>query len=763
MKKIYTRISSVFAVSAMIIATSVGYAQNEKGFSLISQNEAYTALSFDNPAFIQQDIDVNGQLMSRIVTAEGAVNLIAGAPDVPHYSQSIVIPNEGSTALQITYSDYYELQNVEIAPSKGNLMRNINPADVPYEFGPAYSEDGFYPGVLAELQDPYILRDYRGQTVWTYPFQYNPVTKVLRVYEDLHVTVATNTNEIGINELTSTPARTTTFNGVYNNHFLNYNMLPQPKYTVVGEEGSCLVIGPASLQSSIDELVEWKNRLGIPTESVDVATIGNTDTQIKTYIQDYYASNPELVFVILVGDHAEVKSHTYGSSGWGEQKWSDSYYGQMTGDYYPELFVGRLSGSTNAEIMNMVDRQVEYELEPMHGDHWSTAIGIGSDEGAGIGDDGEADWQHLRNIRTELLAHGFTTVYEFYDGSHGGEDASGNPNASMVQTAMNSGATLFNYTGHGAEQVCVTSNYGNPEINAANNNGKYPFVISVACNNGTFTSGTCLTEAFIRASNGSGPTGAIAACGSSILMSWAPPMETQDEMSKILTEQYSTNKKVTLGGLFYNAQMSCVDDHGSGGDEVMQTWIFFGDPCVMIRTDDPQDMAVSHYSWVDLGEAVLNVNCDVDGADVTVSQAGTIIGTGVASGGSVLITFDNPLTTDDYLVVTATKYNYDGYVGSVQVGAGAAGLEENQEIALNVFPNPAKDNAFVSLNLTEATNVTIMLTDLSGKIVAEIANTEMPAGNQQYEISTTALEAGIYFINVNANNSNIVEKLTVIK
>ena len=128
-----------------------------------------------------------------------------------------------------------------------------------------------------------------------------------------------------------------------------------------------------------------------------------------------------------------------------------------------------------------------------------------------------------------------------------------------------------------------------------------------------------------------------------------------------------------------------------------------------------------------------------------------------------MITFNNALTTDDYLVVTATKYNYDGYIGSVQVGEGPAGLVENTAFDLNVYPNPTKDNAFVSLNMGESAMVNITVTDISGKVVTEIINAQLPAGNQQYTISTTAYQAGVYFVNVSTNDARTVRKLTVIK
>ena len=56
------------------------------------------------------------------------------------------------------------IDNIEIAPSKGNILRTVNPEDVPYIYGEAYQIDKFFPE-NASLDTPYILRDYRGQVV----------------------------------------------------------------------------------------------------------------------------------------------------------------------------------------------------------------------------------------------------------------------------------------------------------------------------------------------------------------------------------------------------------------------------------------------------------------------------------------------------------------------------------------------------------------------------------------------------------------------
>lgn len=689
----------------------------------------------------------------RITTKE------AGAPELPTFSESVILPNTGNYDLHITYSDYTEYTNVEVLPSKGSLKRNIDPASVPYSFGASYTTDAFYPGNLAVAGTPYILRNTRGVTVTFYPFQYNPVTKTLRVYSNISVQVASDTHQQGENELTATQADNGVFSAVYRDHYINGDQFVN-KYTPIEEEGELLIIADPDYMDEIQPLADWKIRKGIKTTVVGTDVAGTTDTDLKAYISGIYGSNPNLTYVLLVGDHQQVPSHTYGSSG-GEQLWSDSYYGQLAGasnDYYPEVFVGRFPAATSSQVTTMVDRSIQYEKQAT-GDWMTRAIGLASNEGSGIGDDGEADWQHARNIRTKLLNFGYSQVYEFYDGSHGGDDASGSPTSATILTAVNGGIGYFNYTGHGDQNTCVTGNFGSSQVNQGTNNDMYPFVVSVACNNGTFTSGTCLSEVWLRATNAGTPSGAIAACGSSILMAWAEPMQTQDELAEILTEAYAGNRKETIGGLFYNGQMSMLEEYNSSttAREVMQTWIFFGDPSTVFRTKVSNALTATHVSNVPLGTTNVSVNCNTEGATIALVQNGEILGKGTVSGGVVNFTFA-VLSSDQPLFVTATKQNYNSYEGVIQVGDGPLGIDEQSISNLLVSPNPATDQLTVSW--TASGNETqLTLVDVNGRIMWSADAAQSASG--QVVIPVTEFRAGIYFLNIQEGAARQTTKVII--
>lgn len=736
---------TLLSLCSILLGSFISQAQY---FQLKSEDSESIRLvqQFEEKSFDYKEI--NGQMMIDFSKSFPVLSQEKGAPALPLFHTTVQLPDNGSPQIEVTFDEVMIYDNVLVAPSKGSIKRNVAPSSVAYSFGTAYSSNAFYPAEPVNLKTPFIWRSMRGVVVEVSPYQYNPITRKLVVYKGIHIQVKKNAGIPGVNELNGQT------DPVMQSMQQKFVLNPKSeKYVPMEESGSMLFIAAPALMEEITPLVNWKNQKGIRSVLVSTATTGTTDTDIHAYIQNYYSTHPELVYVLLVGDHDDIPAHTYGMSG-GENLYSDSYYGQLAGgDYYPELFVGRFSG-TEANITTMVDRTLEYEKNPMAGDWMEKAIGLGSNEGDGIGDDSEPDWQHLRNIRTVLMDYGYSEVAEFYDGSHGGADATGSPNSGIILPVVNSGVGLFNYTGHGDVNLCVTGNFQSTHVNQATNNGKYPFVISVACNNGTFTSGTCISEAWTRATKNGTPSGAIGAAGSSILMAWAEPMQTQDEMAAIIGETYPGNHKTTLGGLFYNSQMSMLEEYPSGsGVEVMQTWVLFGDPSTMFRNKQTLPITVTHTGNVPMNTTSITVTCDVDGALVAVSQNNVLLGSAISSGGQAVITFPT-LTTNDYLIVTATKQNYATYQHAVQVANGPLGIEDlNMEFS--VYPNPANEE--LQVVVSNETVESIRIIGLDGKVVwmKQFLN-----GSHE-TIQTSSLKAGSYILEIYSGGQRVCKNIQI--
>lgn len=623
-----------------------------------------TSADISNSSF---NVDVKGYFTQNVTTPQGQKTFIslenstrileAGAPDLPKVATSLIVPDNQNMEVVVTYSNFVEYQNVDIAPSKGNFTRDIDPSTVPYTYGPSYTQNQFYPGTLAELKEPYILRDFRGQTVNTYPFQYNPVTKVLRVYNNISVNVH-EAQGVVVNPLLRTQPLSKVereFSYIYDHQFLNYHS--NYKYTPLDEHGNMLVICNDAFMNAMQPFVDWKNDEGIPTVMVSKTTAGSTAAAIKTYVTNYYNNNG-LAFLLLVGDATQIPTFTVSGGG------SDPSYAYIVGnDHYQEFFVGRFSAETSEHVTTQVNRTIRYEKTPSTvAGKFNHAVNIGSDQGPG--DDNEYDYAHQRNLGTQMMGFTYTSRAELFDGSQGGLDASGNATAAQLTTEINNGSGIVTYTGHGSNTAFSTTGFSNTQVNALTNTTMWPFIWSVACVNGNFTATTCFAEAWLRATSGGNPTGAVATLMSTINQSWNPPMEGQDEMVNILTENAASNIKRTFGGLSVNGIFKMNDTYQDFN--MTDTWTIFGDPSLMVRTDDPATLTVSHAPSVMIGETSLAVNCNVNGAFVCLTINHQIIGTGTVSGGVANITFPS-LTTSDSILVTATAFNYIPYQGSVAV------------------------------------------------------------------------------------------------
>jgi len=638
--------------------------------SVEGDETGWTAINYAVDEFSRQEIPIGGANYWKVLLGSEANILEKGMPDLPVISRSLIVPDDAKMAVRVVDGEYRVLSGVFVAPSKGNLYRDVNPADVPFEFGDVYERDAWYPEEIVELGDPYILRDYRGQVMRVSPFQYNPVRNELRVFSRLSIEAYPDgISTVNVPERRGPLAAIDSeFKRIYEKHFLNFG--PNVAYyTPVEEQGNLLVITYDGFQTAMGEFVSWKNMKGVPTEMVPLSLVGNNESDIKDYIVDYYNSKG-LTHVLLIGDIQQMPTFHFNFSG--EQGASDPNYSYILGnDHYPDLFVGRFSAQTTSEVITMIRRSIEYERTPQAGAGWyHQGVGIGSNEGPG--DDGEDDWEHMRNIRTDLMGYTYTAVDELYDGSHGGADASGNPTATMMSNSVNAGRSVINYCGHGWSGGWGTTGFSTGNVNGLANDNMLPFIWSVACNNGSFDDvGACFAEAWLRATRNGEPIGAVGAFMSSILQSWSPPMEGQDEMNAILTESYQNNIKRTYGGISFNGCMSMNDKYGGAGNEMTDTWHVFGDPSLEVRTDTPGNLTVVHGPMISIGSNGFEIEVPgVEGALCALSRDSQLLGSGQSNGaGRAIIHLEEPLAAAGDLDLVVTAYNMIPYETTIGVDA----------------------------------------------------------------------------------------------
>ena len=656
----------LFLSLVLVALSATTFAQQWNGISKDSPAGPEVKLVSSSETEVVIDFSLSGFYLTRVSTQNGIQNVVsvpkmataldAGVPNLPHYPVPVLIGDLAEMSVTVTNGEYTDY-NVEVAPSKGNISRQIDPETVPYTYGEMYSQNAFYPATQASLDAPYILRDFRGQNIVVTPFAYNPVTKTLRVYHSMTVTMK-KVSDKGENPKVGRKAGPVKVDSemrqTYSRRFINFGQ-NGAKYNFIEDRGELLVICADQFMPSMEEFVNWKNQSGRPTTMVSVSEAGgNNDNAIKSYITDIY-NDPDrnLVFVLFVGDYEHITPHAVGAER------SDNWFGQIEGtDHYEEVLIGRFSVQTDAHVANHVNKVIHYERDVEEGITWGNkGLGIGY-IGAGNGHYGEDDYQHIDLIRDTLEHYTYEQVTELHGGG-------GGASATSISSTINQGVSIINYCNHGSEISWGVANYSTSNVNALVNDNMLPFVWSVACLNGKFNyggaNGECFAEAWMRATdNATGePTGAVGGMFSWMSQPWIPPMYGQDEMVDVLCEWRSADQyNHTFGGASLNGNFNVIDMSGSGGNDTHDTWILFGDPSLMVRTDNPVGMDVTcNPSILMLGMSEMEVGAtDTEYGIVTLSMDNEIIATGNIVNGNCVLSFD-PMSDIGMATLTVIGFN----------------------------------------------------------------------------------------------------------
>ena len=327
--------------------------------TLVSASESQITVNLQVPGFYTQEVTTPRGEANNIMVPKTVSTAEAGEPKLPMIAIPAIVGDRQHYSIRVVDAQYADFQ-MEVAPSKGDFPRTINPADVPYTYGEAYSTNAFFPAQNVSLYEPYIMRDFRGQNMVVYPFAYNPISKTLRVYYNMTVEMYSDgiSNENVLDRRSNEVKMDPEVQAMYDNHFINYHESLN-RYTPMVETGHLLIICHDAFMSAMQPFVNWKKQIGRPTTMVGTSTAGTTNTAIQAYIQSQYTANPNLSHVLLVGDVGQIPGINYtAGSGWnGYSGKSDNMYGQVVGnDLYNDIIIGRFSAENENHVTTQVNK-----------------------------------------------------------------------------------------------------------------------------------------------------------------------------------------------------------------------------------------------------------------------------------------------------------------------------------------------------------------------------------------------------------------------
>ena len=106
----------------------------------------------------------------------------------------------------------------------------------------------------------------------------------------------------------------------------------------------------------------------------------------------------------------------------------------------------------------------------------------------------------------------------------------------------------------------------------------------------------------------------------------------------------------------------------------------------------------------------------------------------------------------------------ESYLGTVGINeASANAFKSTNHSGISVYPNPMNERGTIAFNLGSATDVTISIYNLEGRLVKTIKAGKLNSGEQKIQISTDEFSKGTYLISIDGSTVHATSKFVVVK
>jgi hypothetical protein len=626
-----------------------------------SINGITVSYSFSN--FGYEIVNIDGRRFLKFNTEDLGVLQDLGKPELPAWRDFIEVPYDAELNLEVV-----DIKTERLSLAEKGISEKIIPTLPPVPKIPGakqefvmdtkqYNTDEFYPKSFVQVTFAGEMRGHRLYTLEAFPVRYNPVKNEIEVVTDITVEVTFKGGDLGKTYRNLERLYSPYFEYGLSKKILNYGVFTSaklnPSLPVV-----YLVVTPAEWVDSLQDLINWNRQKGY---IVKVARIPNEipagDTiNVRNYLQNAYLNWPTPpTFVVLVGD---VDRIGYFTSTEADNPANDLKYEDLDtneSEYFPDVYLGRLSVANIAELGRVVRKTVRYEkVLWSQGTVWAKkAFFIASADGTYHG---VAEGTH--NYCMSLVrSHGMLadSVYAYY--------TSGSP--TIITNAINNGRSLVTYSGHGSATGWADYNGLNYSVtdiyNNLNNNDMFVFVQTYACLSGSYTVGECFSEAWIRAPQ----KGAVASMASSVTSYW----NEDDVLERRVFDELFDTGYVWIKGAINEGKLELYRYYSGGGrtKRYYQMYNLMGDPSVYVWTQEPNPLALNYPAVVPMGPSQVQVTVTLQsggtpvvGALVSAFQKGTNVDTlfdAKYTDASGIATLNIAPTTPDTLWFTVTGYN----------------------------------------------------------------------------------------------------------
>ncbi len=363
----------------------------------------------------------------------------------------------------------------------------------------------------------------------------------LRVLENVIGSQVLNPEELSLNNMPAVPA----------------DDLPWGEYLIITRD---------SLVSAFEPLAQFKTMKGIPAAIVTMEYIESNYSgvdaaqKLRFFLRDIYSQTPP-TYILLGGDTplvphrncwataegytaypaADIYFQDMNDPAVGSDQWdanNNGVWGELSGDvmdYHPDYFIGRASIENSPQVNLFVNKVLAYEMPlPTDGrdtDPWFTSMGFTT----GIlwsspYCPGSAGKEKVDILYTPAL---WQPVVKHYQ-------SNGTQSYTATMEMLNMGMQFVNHAGHGSQgSVSIgTGSLGIGDFMGLTNiaaHGRVSIWNTIACYSGSFDTGTCLAESWIRSPGGGG------FCMMNSRYGWGEPSEPGDKWSELVDQEFFAN------------------------------------------------------------------------------------------------------------------------------------------------------------------------------------------------------------------------------
>ena len=755
------------------------------------------------------------------VTYEGATLINGeGLPSMPVLPVTVALPT-GCVARSITVAEavYTPVRGrFEVMPSGPALPFSVEHTPRPIDIDESvYGSSTPYPAETAHLDGSSPIMGIPTADLDVYPVRWNPRSGTIETLTSLTVSLEIEQSDEARTILRRSAQSEQRSMDVVRAIAVNPEGVSPSGAEIVASRdlayGEYVIITTTEYKAAMQVLADWKTAKGVPTNVYEVSWIQaqytgyDTQQELRMFMSDCRDEGAEYILIAGDDDKIAARDIRLAASSYTEDAPCDIYYsdnndntstdswdsngnhiwGQYGVDamtYHPDLWVGRAPLRSTADATLFYNKVITYEHKPGTLDYFETApeeMRIGFSTGHLWYDEYHVPPIEVYGSALAYLVDDYFPSSWEIEGCH--EEVPPGNSGAITSAMINAGPHHVMHSSHGSETYMYTaegSNWGTSDIMALTNytgTGTVAIWNSISCLIGAIDTQTCCGDAWVRSPNGGG-FGAFNSRFGWGSLGVEPGTGLSNDIVKQFYVDYRVNNVYNLGA----AHAVSVDEFLPPEDAYWHwctmEYNLLGDPELPMWSTHASAMTVSHPASI---SGAGNVTVTVTGTSGALSGARVCLQKGNWQTGEVYeVTTTNASgqatlavapTTNGSIAVTVWAHDYNPYQGSISVSL--VGIEEQQgDVMVSSMglpsPSPASVSATIPFTMGDAGRATLRVYDLSGRIVAELVDSEMAAGDHDLVWDLTggngeSMPSGIYTIRFEANGYAASRNLVVVR